>query len=59
MYTIVTGLKSDWLQYANHNTIHQELTLAPDKTRAHRQRRTHGLQYSLTPLYFGFFLGGG
>ena len=31
MYTIVTGLKSDWLQYANHNTIHQELTLAPDK----------------------------
>ena len=31
MYTIVTGLKSDWLQYANHNTIHQVLTLAPDK----------------------------
>ena len=31
MYTIVTGLKSDWLQYANHNTIYQELSLAPDK----------------------------
>ena len=31
MYTIVTGLKSDWLQYANHNSIHQELILAPDK----------------------------
>ena len=31
MYTVVTGLKSDWLQYANHNTINQELTLAPDK----------------------------
>ena len=31
MYTIVTGLKSDWLQYANHNTTHQELILAPDK----------------------------
>ena len=31
MYTIVTGLKSDWLQYANHNSIHQELMLAPDK----------------------------
>ena len=31
MYTIVTGLKSDWLQYANHNTILQKLTLAPDK----------------------------
>ena len=29
------------------------------KTRAHRQRRTHGLQYSLTPLYFGFFFWGG
>ena len=28
---LCTGLKSDWLQYANHNTIHQELTLAPDK----------------------------
>ena len=31
MYTIVTGLKSDWLQYANLNTIYQELSLAPDK----------------------------
>ena len=31
MYNIVTGLKSDWLQYANHNTISQELILAPDK----------------------------
>ena len=31
MYNIVTGLKSDWLQYANHNSIHQELLLAPDK----------------------------
>ena len=31
LYTIVTGLKSDWLQYASHNTIYQELSLAPDK----------------------------
>ena len=31
MYNIVTGLKSDWLQYANHNTISQELILASDK----------------------------
>ena len=31
MYNICTGLKSDWLQYANHNSIHQELSLAPDK----------------------------
>ena len=31
MYNIVTGLKSDWLQYANQNTIFQELILAPDK----------------------------
>ena len=31
MYNIVTGLKSDWLQYANHNTIYQELILASDK----------------------------
>ena len=31
MYNIVTGLKSDWLQYANHNTIAQELILASDK----------------------------
>ena len=35
MYTIVTGLKSDWLQYANHNTIYQELSLAPDKKNHH------------------------
>ena len=29
-------------------------------TKAHQQRRTQSLQYSLTPLYFGhFFLGGG
>ena len=31
LYTIVTGLKSDWLQYASHSTIYQELSLAPDK----------------------------
>ena len=31
LYTIVTGLKSDWLQYASHNTTYQELSLAPDK----------------------------
>ena len=31
LYTIVTGLKSDWLQYASHNTIYHELSLAPDK----------------------------
>ena len=31
MYNIITGLKSDWLQYANHNTISQELILASDK----------------------------
>ena len=31
LYTIVTGLKSDWLHYASHNTIYQELSLAPDK----------------------------
>ena len=31
LYTIVTGLKSDWLQYASHNSIYQELSLAPDK----------------------------
>ena len=31
LYTIVTGLKSDWLQYASHNTIYQELSLATDK----------------------------
>ena len=30
LYTIVTGLKSDWLQYASHNTIYHELSLAPD-----------------------------
>ena len=30
LYTIVTVLKSDWLQYASHNTIYQELSLAPD-----------------------------
>ena len=32
-----------------------------NKTRAHWQRRTHGLQYSLTPPLFWtyFFLGGG
>ena len=31
LYTIVSGLKSDWLQYASHNTSYQELSLAPDK----------------------------
>ena len=31
LYTIVSGHKSDWLQYAGHNTIYQELLLAPDK----------------------------
>ena len=31
LYTIVSGLKSDWLQYASHNTTYQELSLAPDK----------------------------
>ena len=31
LYTIVAGLKSDWLQYASHNTTYQELSLAPDK----------------------------
>ena len=35
LYTIVTGLKSDWLQYASHNTIYQELSLAPDKKKHH------------------------
>ena len=35
LYTIVTGLKSDWLQYASHNTIYQELSLAPDKKSHH------------------------
>ena len=35
LYTIVTGLKSDWLQYASHNTIYQELSLAPDKKNHH------------------------
>ena len=31
LYTIVSGLKSDWLQYASHNSTYQEQTLAPDK----------------------------
>ena len=31
LYTIVTGLKSDWLQFASHNTTYHELSLAPDK----------------------------
>ena len=31
LYTIVTGLKSDWLQFASHNTTYHELFLAPDK----------------------------
>ena len=31
LYTIVSGLKSDWLQYASHNTTYQELSLAPVK----------------------------
>ena len=31
LYTIVSGHKSDWLQYASHNTTYQELLLAPDK----------------------------
>ena len=35
LYTIVTGLKSDWLQYASHNSIYQELSLAPDKKNHH------------------------
>ena len=32
LYTIVSGHKFDWLQYASHNTINQELFIAPDKT---------------------------
>ena len=31
LYTIVSGHKFDWLQYASHNTINQELFIAPDK----------------------------
>ena len=31
LYTIVSGHKFDWLQYASHNTINQELIIAPDK----------------------------
>ena len=31
LYTIVSGNKFDWLQYASHNTINQELFIAPDK----------------------------
>ena len=31
LYTIVSGLKSDWLQYASLNSTYQELSLAPDK----------------------------
>ena len=31
LYTIVSGHKSDWLQYASHNSTYQELLLAPDK----------------------------
>ena len=37
---------------SNQLTINKE-------TRAHRQRRTHGLQYSLTPFILDFFWGGG
>ena len=31
LYTIVSGNKFDWLQYASLNTINQELIIAPDK----------------------------
>ena len=31
LYTIVSGNKFDWLQYASYNTINQELIIAPDK----------------------------
>ena len=31
LYTIVSGHKFDWLQYASHNTTYQELLLASDK----------------------------
>ena len=31
LYTIVSGHKYDWLQYASGNTINQELIIAPDK----------------------------
>ena len=31
LYTIVSGHKFDWLQYASGNTINQELIIAPDK----------------------------
>ena len=41
LYTIVTGLKSDWLQYASHNTIYQELSLAPDKKKSSFQPLNH------------------
>ena len=41
LYTIVTGLKSDWLQYASHNSIYQELSLAPDKKNPSFQPLNH------------------
>ena len=31
LYTIVSGHKFDWLQYASSNTVNQELIIAPDK----------------------------
>ena len=31
LYTIASGHKLDWLQYASGNTINQELIIAPDK----------------------------
>ena len=46
--------------FSRQQKFHNEV-LPRIKTRAHWQRRTHGLQYSLTTLYFGhlFFWGGG
>ena len=41
LYTIVSGLKSDWLQYASHNSTYQELSLAPDKKNPSFQPLNH------------------
>ena len=41
LYTIVSGHKFDWLQYASHNTTYQELFIAPDKKKLSFQPLHH------------------